>query len=37
MSTHLDLDILRTLVTGMDLGSFAKAADRRNASRRGRR
>ena len=28
MSTHLDLDILRTLVTGMDLGSFAKAADR---------
>lgn len=28
MSTHLDLDILRSLATGMDLGSFAKAADR---------
>lgn len=28
MATHLDLDILRTLATGMDLGSFAKAADR---------
>lgn len=28
MPTHLDLDILRTLTTGMDLGSFAKAADR---------
>src|SRR5258707_234020 len=28
MSLHLDLDVLRTLATGMDLGSFAKAADR---------
>jgi len=28
MPAHLDLDILRTLATGMDLGSFAKAADR---------
>lgn len=25
---HLDLDVLRTLVTGIELGSFAKAADR---------
>jgi len=25
---HLDLDVLRTFVTGVDLGSFAKAADR---------
>lgn len=28
MPTTLDLDILRTLVTGIDLGSFARAADR---------
>src|SRR6185369_398072 len=28
MATNLDLDILRTLATGIDLGSFAKAADR---------
>lgn len=28
MATNLDLDILRTLATGVDLGSFAKAADR---------
>ncbi|HWT97959.1 MAG TPA: LysR substrate-binding domain-containing protein [Terriglobales bacterium] len=28
MPANLDLDILRTLATGMDLGSFAKAAER---------
>jgi DNA-binding transcriptional LysR family regulator len=28
MPPNLDLDILRTLATGMDLGSFAKAAER---------
>jgi DNA-binding transcriptional LysR family regulator len=28
MIAHLDLDVLRSLVTGTDLGSFAKAADR---------
>src|SRR5215467_5845315 len=26
--TNLDLDVLRTFVTGLDLGSYAKAADR---------
>src|SRR4051812_20795258 len=26
--TNLDLDVLRTFVTGHDLGSYAKAADR---------
>src|SRR5262249_42036725 len=26
--TNLDLDVLRTFVTGLDLGSFAKAAER---------
>jgi DNA-binding transcriptional LysR family regulator len=28
MPTNLDLDVLRSLATGIDLGSFAKAADR---------
>ncbi len=28
MPPNLDIDVLRSLVTGMDLGSFAKAADR---------
>ena len=26
--TNLDIDLLRTFVTGHDLGSYAKAADR---------
>ena len=26
--TNLDIDVLRTFVTGHDLGSYAKAADR---------
>lgn len=28
MRTNLDMDVLRTFATGMDLGSFAKAAER---------
>lgn len=27
-SANIDMDVLRTFVTGIDLGSFAKAADR---------
>jgi len=28
MATHLDLDVLRSFVAGVDLGSYARAADR---------